>query len=206
MKDKAGYKFTQDWFSHNIPTWQQLFSDHIGHAPRILEIGSFEGRASVWMIERLARSHNGGELICVDQWINYPEAPNVDMAAVNARFEQNIYLAATRAASVKVHAIKSESIRALGEMVGSDQIETFDFIYIDGSHRSSGVLVDAVLSFALCKVKGILAFDDYLWKATANPLDTPRMGIDFFANAFADKVEAIRYKPLYQVYFQKMAS
>jgi hypothetical protein len=206
MKGRANYSFTEDWFSHNIPTWQQLFSEYVGQNPRILEIGSFEGRASVWIVERLARHHSGGELICIDQWADYTEAPGTDMAAVKGRFERNIYAAALQYPSVKVRAIKLPSIIALGRLIGTKQLETFDFVYIDGVHKASGVLIDAVLSFALCKVKGVLAFDDYLWKMTGNPLDTPRMGVDFFANVFADKLEAIRYKPLYQVYFRKTSS
>lgn len=39
----------------------------------------------------------------------------------------------------------------------------FDFIYVDGLHLSQDVLYDALLSFDLLKVGGILIFDDYLW-------------------------------------------
>jgi hypothetical protein len=34
----------------------------------------------------------------------------------------------------------------------------------DGSHRARDVLEDAVLSWPLLKVGGIMLFDDYLWQ------------------------------------------
>ena len=42
-------------------------------------------------------------------------------------------------------------------------LESFDIIYIDGSHAVNDVLEDAVLSFRLLKPEGILIFDDYRW-------------------------------------------
>ena len=43
------YKFTQDWFSHNIPVWEQLKGLLSGEPGErgFLEIGSFEGRIMV---------------------------------------------------------------------------------------------------------------------------------------------------------------
>ena len=38
------YKFTQDWFSGNISKWKEILSTY--NPIRLLEIGSFEGRAS----------------------------------------------------------------------------------------------------------------------------------------------------------------
>ena len=42
-------------------------------------------------------------------------------------------------------------------------LETYDIIYIDGSHATSDVLEDAVLSYRLLKPGGLLIFDDYHW-------------------------------------------
>ena len=43
------YEFSRDWFTGNIPTWRQVVDKN---KPRkILEIGSFEGRSTVWMVE-----------------------------------------------------------------------------------------------------------------------------------------------------------
>ena len=46
------YEFTNDWFGPNIPVWRQIVD---GNKPaRILEIGSFEGRSTCWLIEACA--------------------------------------------------------------------------------------------------------------------------------------------------------
>lgn len=39
-------------------------------------------------------------------------------------------------------------------------LKKFDFIYIDASHTSINALRDAVLTFPLLKVLGVIAFDD----------------------------------------------
>ena len=43
-----------------------------------------------------------------------------------------------------------------------NNIENFDLIYIDGSHRAADVLFDAIESYNILKKDGILFFDDLL--------------------------------------------
>jgi predicted O-methyltransferase YrrM len=38
--------------------------------------------------------------------------------------------------------------------------EYFDLIYVDGSHHTDDVIVDAIKSFELLKIGGIIIFDD----------------------------------------------
>jgi predicted O-methyltransferase YrrM len=84
----------------------------------------------------------------------------------------------------------------------------FDFIYIDGSHQAPDVLVDAILSFKLLRVGGLIVFDDYLWSekgvADRDPLQCPKPAIDSFLNIFFRKVNIIS-APLYQIYAQKIS-
>ena len=42
-------------------------------------------------------------------------------------------------------------------------VQELDFIFIDGCHESREVLEDAILSWELLKVGGIMNFDDALW-------------------------------------------
>ena len=39
----------------------------------------------------------------------------------------------------------------------------FDFIYIDGDHVPHQVMLDALLSWKILKVGGVMGFDDYGW-------------------------------------------
>ena len=69
---------------------------------------------------------------------------------------------------------------------------------------ASDVLSDAILSFELLKINGIIGFDDYLWKLpnTNNLLTNPKIAIDSFTNIFALR-SAIFRTPNHQVYIKK---
>ena len=42
--ETKGYEFSQDWFSHNIPIWQDHLSDLVGQPHlKVCEVGSFQG-------------------------------------------------------------------------------------------------------------------------------------------------------------------
>ena len=69
--------------------------------------------------------------------------------------------------------------------------DSYDFIYVDGSHTTKDVLVDAVLSYDLLKLGGIITFDDYLWKGYDNHLLNPKTGIDCFLFSFSDCLEIV---------------
>ena len=51
------------------------------------------------------------------------------------------------------------------ERVG-EPLESFDIIYVDGSHTADDVMADAVLSWGLLKEGGIIVFDDYRWNGS----------------------------------------
>ena len=78
---------------------------------------------------------------------------------------------------------------------------TFDFVYVDGGHRSIEVLEDAVLSFRLLKRKGIMAFDDFKWKYWASPDGIPELAINAFLRIYRRKITVLRKG--YQVWIRK---
>jgi predicted O-methyltransferase YrrM len=83
----------------------------------------------------------------------------------------------------------------------------FDLVYIDGSHQAPDVLADAVLGFQLLRSRGIMVFDDYLWRGgdgeVSNPANCPKLAIDAFINCNYSKLRII-LAPLYQIYLQKL--
>ena len=196
------FEFTVDWFSHFEPFWRFMIGDV--KPRRALEIGSFEGRSAVFLLEQCA-AFGPLDLTCIDTWAGGAEHAGFDMAAVEARFDRNI-AHATAAYGGAVRKLKSASVQALARLVADGAGGQFDFIYIDGSHQAADVLADAVLAFALLRVGGVLAFDDYLWDGPGQArLQSPKFAIDAFVNTYLGKAKIIKGAPLVQIYIAKTA-
>lgn len=175
--------FTSDWFSHNIPYWQA----HIDSTKPmdILELGVFEGRSVVWMLDNL----NVKSLVAVDWW---------DQAWLESRghfdteknFDHNVK---NYNNVVKLKSDIYAFLKANKAM--------FDLIYIDGSHDGKSVLTDAVMSHYILRKGGYLVFDDYSQSTDPNRLDRARGATDAFLRQFSNEYR-ILYKG-YQVIAQK---
>ena len=208
----SDYHFTTAWFdSVARTTWDQIIPQI--RPTKILEIGSYEGASTCYLIDTLA-SESDIEIHCVDTWAGgiehqYGGAAPSDMASVEARFIHNVRTAigkARRKVELTVH--KGFSDDCLARLVAAGRKGFFDFVYVDGSHQSPDVLCDAILGFKLLRVGGFMAFDDYLWSESMvdkkDPIRCPKLAIDSFTNVFCQKTEIIR-APLYQLYLRKLA-
>jgi predicted O-methyltransferase YrrM len=182
------YRFDHDWFSNNIPNLTRLFAGFKGDKPpRILEIGAFEGRSTVWFLDNVPGCH----VTTIDTWKggkdHDPENPEIDWKTVEENFKHNIKDFGTR-----VSVYPTSSFQALSNMVKnrSSFFEFhFDFVYVDGSHTAADVNLDLILSFKLLNVGGLIYCDDYLWGFNEFPVyDCPKLGIDSFVNVYADKL------------------
>lgn len=198
------YDFTVDWFALHIPVWNQLL-DRL-EPRRMIEIGSYEGRSACHLVERYGQ-RAPLQLLCVDTWKGGFEHSPEEMSDVERRFDHNIGVAVSKAAhSVSVRKIKKSSVSALAELVASEEVP-FDFIYIDGSHSASDVLADAVLSFQLLRIGGIMIFDDYLWsnspKGEEDNFLMPKDAIDSFVNLYRRRIDLMLGLPLMQFHLMK---
>lgn len=173
------YWFSWDWMSKCETNWRTVLAPLVGKQDvQVLEIGSFEGRSAIWLLENVL-THPTSRLVCVDLF----EGPYAEI------FDENI--AATGAAS-RVTKLAGPS----GVVLRRLQPEpTFDFIYVDGSHMPLDTLEDAVLSWRLLRPGGLMAFDDYEMAAhqlaTFSDIARPDIGIDAFLSAAADQLEVI---------------
>jgi SAM-dependent methyltransferase len=205
MWSKEGYEFTQDWFTQNIPVWQSIWSQ--AKFRSVLEIGSFEGMSACFTIEALLGSVTGEtQFVAVDEWVQTYQHENIDMAAVEARFDRNAATALARAgqkgAKVNFEKLKGRSAEILPQMIGAKL--KFDFIYVDGDHRADAVLRDLIHSFDLLNPGGVLIADDYLWPLQSdNPLNHPKIAIDAFTTIFRKQLAFPAQYPLYQFIVQK---
>jgi SAM-dependent methyltransferase len=174
--------YTVDWFSGNIQNWDSIF-DHYKFKNKenlcFLEIGCFEGRATNYLLDNIL-THETSKIHVVDTFagsrdeagMNWDE--NYDFDALYNIFVNNINEYKNK---VVIHRGLS------GEILKKDfEKNTFDFIYIDGSHTAYDVLQDAILCHSLLKSGGIMIFDDYGWKDPNNlhPTNSPELGINCF--------------------------
>jgi hypothetical protein len=170
-RETEGYAFEHDWFSGNLRRFEYFLSPLKGSDCRLLEIGTDEGRAAVWLMNNVATAE-GSRLTCVD-------------IREHENWRWNIE--ATRAS----HRVDFREGRS-ADMLLTLPRSHFDFIYVDGYHGQVEVLEDAVLSFRLAKVGSIIAFDDYTWESEAHDLDgTPKPAVDAFCSIYRNKIDLL---------------
>lgn len=195
---------TADWFSRHEPFWNSIIREN--RPRRILEIGSYEGRSTCYMIQECTK-YNPIEIWCVDTWLGGEEHAGENFIQIETRFDNNIKLISTgRPNEIKFNKMKGYSCVKMSELLlefavnyKKDEADgydpRFDLIYIDGSHRASDVFLDAAMAFALLKPGGILIFDDY--RVLDNPrteYDIPTIAIDAFLTVHRNKIEVLRFE------------
>jgi predicted O-methyltransferase YrrM len=154
----------------------------------ILEIGSYEGRSALWLLENIMTG-NACRIDCVDI---FSQTKNLDQTFdANTSFEQG------RGRLRKLKGMSQEILRNL-------PFASYDAVYIDGSHATSDVLEDAVLAFRLLKPQGILIFDDYEWDQTIYPQAYPKLAINAFLDAYQLQYEILH--KAYQLIIRKQDS
>lgn len=195
-------KYTYDWNAEF-----KLTTANIKNLELCLEIGCFEGLTSNYIIENLLSEN--GKLYCVDPLTdNYL---NTDLTDVDIQNNTTIYSYFNEQYNrfidnVKTHINSGKLIlhRDLSEKILPKLIETqknsFDLIYVDGDHRASAVYRDAIYSYELCKIGGLIIFDDYSWGESYGEESTSK-GIDKFLKEYSDKIEIT--KKAYQVAVRK---
>lgn len=183
--------FTQDWHSHNIPVWEQVLAELKNKPIKVLEIGVFEGRATVWLLQNIL-THPDARIICVDPFQAYSEMEDLDWDVIKQRFLNNI-----RPWKEQIVLITEESSKYLRGGTPNQ----FDLIYVDGAHTSSQALIDGVLSHLLLKSGGIIIFDDYMWAKLTKAPNVPKAAIDAFMDCFAEEYDWLSTG--YQVFLKK---
>jgi predicted O-methyltransferase YrrM len=195
---ETNYIFTVDWFSANIHCWTHYLKEFKGKPNlRFLEIGSYQGRSTVWLLENIL-TDDSSTITCIDTFEGSAEHHECneckkDLVNLFDIFSHNI-----SAFSNKVNIIRDKSQVALKRIT-----EEYDFIYVDGVHKASAVIEDAILSFHLLKNGGMMIFDDYEWSCSKTLIDDPKPAIDAFMLIYEDKIKVLLVNP-HQVIIQKI--
>lgn len=173
--------FSVNWFDGCA----HLFNNYLGdQLSRVLEVGSFEGKSSCWIIDNKLNKEDG-IITCVDSWLGGSEHSGIDMGSVKSRFLNNI-----KGNEGNVEIIENDSYSALLSL--QHRTDYYDFIYIDGGHTAKDVITDCILSFPLLKPTGVMAMDDYMWGYGQLPnKEVPKLSIDLFLEAYADQIKIL---------------
>ena len=154
------HKFSYDWFGHVKHYWDMIVPTV--RPKSILEIGSFEGRSTCYIIEECTK-YNPIDLCCIDTWEGSVEHRNMSetISTIEDTFHRNISHSMNyRSNDVKFRKMKGTSATQLSKLLATGFGEYFDLVYIDGSHQAADVMLDACLSFQLTKLGGTIIFDD----------------------------------------------
>jgi predicted O-methyltransferase YrrM len=167
--------FSNVWFDKHRNNWTNLIIPKISDSPNILELGSYEGRSSVWIYNNIAIPKQGN-ITCVDHWIS---------EETEKTFDFNI-------SKTNIKKYKSKFLPFLLNAISQEH--KYDLIYLDGDHSASATLQHGVLSWLLLKNNGILIFDDYKWTVPEHQkhlyLDT-KIGIDSFLSSYEKEYNLI---------------
>ena len=157
------YKFTEQWFDNMIPLWTSVFSQYKTEynidIKSILEIGCYEGRATIWLCENVLTDSSkiyhydivdtfGGSEVESGMETTMELLAN-DNDAIEKTFRHNISF--FNNANFNIHKGISQNVLPTFEPV-----EKYDFIYIDASHRADDTFVDAYYAHKMLK-KGALS-------------------------------------------------
>jgi SAM-dependent methyltransferase len=168
-------QFKELWFDMNIVPWSVTFSKIFNRAEpvRILEIGSWEGRSTLFLLTYFTQGH----LTAVDTWAGSTEGyeydATTDLRDLEGRFDGNLAPCAARLTKRK-----GSSLQVLPQLVGEQQ--KFDVIYVDGSHHADDILTDGINAWRMLERGGVLIFDDFVGPFYPRARANPWWAIDLF--------------------------
>ena len=175
--------FSQKWFLNNFDVFHHyLPKDHNANFS-YLEIGSYEGLSALNILYNFKNS----KVTTIDLWdksnIN-SESINVNFREIEDKFNQNLK-------DYEYTKIKSDSVTALREILKKNIF--FDMIYIDGSHNGEDILCDAIESYKLLNIGGIIIFDDVV-NANKNISIQSYIGFEKFCQIYKKKIKVLYLK------------
>ena len=190
--DRSRFTFQRSWFDEDIrPEWERLTDTIRGMKLNVLEVGSFEGASTTWILDHLM-THPGSQMTAIDTFeggMEHLDADQVyiyDVSTLESRFRSNI----SKCEHVKkLRVMKAKSDDALLDL--RREGARFDFIYIDASHVAIDVLHDAVTCWRMLDVHGAMVFDDVTWKGYMEDCYNPRIAIKSFLQCVTQEAEAV---------------
>ena len=172
---ERNYEFSWDAFTGNIPLWRELLEPFVGKPDvRYLEIGVAEGRSFFWVLDNIL-THPTSRATGIEPFM---------VEAHESSFHNNLKKSS---GPDRARVIKGFSQDVLPGL----EPDSFDLIYIDGSHLAGDVLFDAVYTWRLLRDGGVVIHDDYMHWSTGPPDIGAMVAVDAFITAMRNEVEVL---------------
>jgi predicted O-methyltransferase YrrM len=160
------YKNIHGW-NCNLPSGStQIFLNILNSiknsCKKVLEIGTHTGTSIIHILNNL---NQDTKAVVIDNWKNYNQenfengvnlSQNIENLQIEKSFYKNIKLANL---NHRITAFKDNSQNVLFDFFENNQ--KFDLIYLNGDHNSFTMYLDAIISWKLLNINGILIIDDY---------------------------------------------
>jgi hypothetical protein len=187
------YTFTENWFTHKTASWSEILKEFKGKPDvNYLEIGTFEGRSALWVLENIA-THPTAKLTIVDAF--QEDTLRTFTSNINLSGEASKFKIISGYSTEKIKDVPSNSI---------------DFAYIDGSGKGIVMMSDLVNTWNSLKPNGIIIFSRYeldseLRRALElQPADPgPVEAIDAFLKLYRPYIKVLLFEEN-QVVFRKI--
>ena len=166
------YNFNVFWFLNNLEIFNYFFPRDLNKSFTYLEIGSYEGMSLLYILER----YKNAKITAIDLW-------NDSDIELSFNKNTNKYL--------NIKKIKSDSIIALREL--NKNKEKFSYIYVDGYHDGTHVIVDAIEAFKLLDINGIMILDDFM-QVDKNIIYQSYEGIFYFLRLFRKEIKILYFQ------------
>jgi hypothetical protein len=181
---KKQYSFSVNTFTPRIPSWTRHLGEFRGK-PGIhyLEIGTFEGRSALWMVENIF-THPTSKLTIIDAFQEHS----------HKRFLANMALSGEAGRFTVLAGYSTHKIREV-------PFNSIDVAYIDGSGKGVVMLGDIVNTWNVVKVGGVIVISRYALTpelrraAGIRPGEPgPHEAIDAFLKLYAPYIDVMEFQ------------
>ena len=179
------YCFTVDIFSHRIALWTEHLKPLVGKVAKVLEVGSYQGMSSCWMLDRVL-THPQSQLTCIDN-------------SLVSTFKENI---ARTGAESRVTMLEGD----IHQLMANCTPNSFDLINLqDRCKLSQHNEENARLAWQLLKPGGLIIFSYYGWRNPQHDTQNPKEGIDRFLNSIKQQWQSVHFSPpIFQLIIRKL--
>lgn len=171
-------EFNIDWFTRGVDQWEQHALPLAGRPLQLLEVGSYEGRSACWMADNLL-SHPESRLLCIDAGIGVGSREQLQQLRANLDTLPNRGQIELR-------------IGSSFEVLPTLKPDSYDVIYIDGSHLGGDTIRDLCNAWPLLKSGGLMYIDDYQFEENGiEPREWAGPAIDYWLDLRGSEIEVL---------------